>query len=411
MNNWLIFILVVIIGSYLLEIAISLLNLKALDPKLPPEFTDVFDADEYAKSQQYTRAKTQLALVSGSLSTFATLVFLLLGGFNLVDKLAISLELNSIFTGLIFAATLSLLGFLLTVPFSVYSTFVIEERFGFNNTTPATYILDILKSAMLLVVLGGPLLALILWFFETAGSVAWIYCWIGVVLFSIAVQFLAPVIILPLFNQFSPLEDGELKEAISTYAKGERFRIQGIFTMDGSKRSSKVNAFFTGFGRFRKIVFYDTLLDKLNTVEILAVLAHEMGHFKKRHIIKMLFLSVAQTGLMFFFLSLILNNQGLFDAFRMENVSVYASLVFFGYLFAPVNMLLSILFNFISRKHEYEADRYAVVSSNNQSALISGLKKLSQANLVNLTPHPAAVFLEYTHPPVLERIEAIRNLS
>ena len=216
---------------------------------------------------------------------------------------------------------------------------------------------------------------------------------------------------MPLFNKFSPLEDGDLKETINGYTEREKFRIQGIFTMDGSKRSSKVNAFFTGFGRFRKIVFYDTLMEKLTTGEIVAVLAHEMGHFKKKHIIKMLVISVVQTGIMFYFLSLIMQNQGLFEAFKMDHISTYASLIFFGYLFSPVNMLVSIAFNFISRKHEYEADAYAIDSTSTVDDLISGLKKLSQANLVNLTPHPVAVFLEYTHPPVLERIEAIRKLS
>jgi len=411
MNSWLIFLLVIIIGSYLLELLISFLNLKALDPKLPAEFTDIFDSQEYAKSQEYTRAKTNLSLVSGSISTVGTLIFLLLGGFNLVDTFARSFELNAILTGLIFAATLTLLGFLLNLPFSLYSTFGIEDKFGFNKTTVSTYILDILKSALLMIILGGPLLALILWFFEAAGSLAWVYCWIGVVLFSILMQFLAPALIMPLFNKFSPLEEGTLKETITDYAQRENFKIQGIFTMDGSKRSTKVNAFFTGFGRFRKIVFYDTLMEKLNSSEVVAVLAHEMGHFKKKHIIKMIAMSVIQTGIMFFFLSLVMKNQGLFDAFQMDHLSVYASLVFFGYLFAPVNMLVSIVFNFISRKHEYEADAYAVSSTSAEHALISGLKKLSQANLVNLTPHPASVFLEYTHPPVLERIEAIRNLS
>ena len=411
MNSWLIFLLIVIIGSYLLELLISLLNLKALDPKLPAEFTDTFDAKEYAKSQVYTRTKSHLSLVSSSISTIVTLLFLLLGGFNLVDTVARSFEFNSILTGLIFASILTLLGFFLHLPFSLYSTFGIEERFGFNNTTVSTYILDTLKSALLMVILGAPLLALILWFFESTGSVAWLYCWIGVVLFSILMQFLAPVLIMPLFNKFTPLDDGPLKETITDYAQRENFKIQGIFTMDGSKRSSKVNAFFTGFGRFRKIVFYDTLMEKLNTSEIVAVLAHEMGHFKKKHIIKMIVMSVFQTGIMFFFLSLVMKNQGLFNAFQMDHVSVYASLVFFGYLFSPVNMLVSIVFNFISRKHEYEADAYAVASTCTKHSLISGLKKLSQANLVNLTPHPAAVFLEYTHPPILERIEAIRNLS
>ncbi len=214
---------------------------------------------------------------------------------------------------------------------------------------------------------------------------------------------------MPLFNKFTPLDDGELKEKITSYANGQQFAMQGIFTMDGSKRSSKLNAFFTGFGKFRKIVFYDTLVEKLSTDEIVAVLAHEMGHFKLKHIFIMLLSSIIQTGIMFFLLSLTLSNSNLFQAFGMSNVSTYASLIFFGFLYSPVNLLVSILFNIISRKHEYEADAYAAKTTNMPEKLISGLKQLSQENLSNLTPHPFHVFLHYSHPPVLERIDALRG--
>ena len=242
------------------------------------------------------------------------------------------------------------------------------------------------------------------------GSQAWLYCWALAVLFSLVMHFLAPVLIMPLFNTFSPLENGPLKEQILAYAQQEKFSIQGIYTMDGSKRSTKLNAFFTGFGRFRKIVFYDTLITKLSNDEIVAVLAHEMGHFKLHHIAKMIIASIAQTGLMFYLLSLLLNNESLFAGVGMEHVSVHASIAFFAILYSPVNMLVSILFSWSSRRHEYEADAYTVQSTGCGEHLVSALKKLTRANLSNLTPHPVTVFLEYSHPPVLQRITAIRNI-
>lgn len=411
MNSWLIAVLLIIVIGFILDFAVSILNLKALSPLLPEEFETVFNEEEYKKSQEYTRVTTRFSLLSSTFSTLLTLGFLLLGGFNIVDLFARDFGYGSIITGLIFSGCLMLLSYIAGLPFSLYSTFVIEERFGFNRTTLKTFVLDTLKGALLLIVLGGPLLALILWFFEATGQLAWVYCWVGVVVFSIILQFLAPVLIMPLFNKFTPLEDGELESSITDYARQEDFKLQGIFTMDGSKRSTKLNAFFTGFGRFRKIVFFDTLVDKLDPDEIVAVLAHEMGHFKLKHVLKMLIGSIIQTGVIFYLLSLIMNNRPLFDAFSMQHLSIYASLIFFSFLYSPVNLLVSVVFNIFSRKHEYEADRFAVKTSNRKEQLISGLKKLCQANLVNLTPHPVAVFLEYTHPPILERIRAIRNIS
>jgi STE24 endopeptidase len=272
-------------------------------------------------------------------------------------------------------------------------------------------IADGLKSVLLSVALGGPLLASIFWFFETSDSLAWLYCWIAAVVLILVVQFLAPVLIMPLFNKFTPLADGELKEAITGYAAGQQFALQGIYTMDGSRRSTRANAFFTGFSHLRRIVFFDTLMDKLSTDEIVAVLAHEMGHYKLKHILSMMALSILQMGFMFFILSFFLDNPGLFAAFGMENISVYAGLVFFGFLYAPISTLIAIGFNAFSRRNEYQADRFATRTGADGEALISGLKKLSVSNLTNLTPHPFNVFLHYSHPPVLARIAALRKLS
>lgn len=413
MNGYLLFILSVLLLGHLLDLTAALLNLRRLSPELPAEFVGVFDDAQYARSQAYTRATTRFGLIQSTVSLALTVVFIVAGGFNYVDLAARSFGFSSIPTGLLFTGMLALLSTIAGLPFSVYSTFVIEQRFGFNTTTVATFILDGLKALLLAVVLGGPLLAAILWFFETSGSAAWLYCWIAAVAFVLVVQFLAPVVIMPLFNKFTPLAEGELKAAITGYAERQRFAIQGIYTMDGSKRSTRANAFFTGFGRFRRIVFFDTLTDKLAASEIVAVLAHEMGHYKLKHIPMMMTLSILQMGLLFFILSLFLGNQGLFAAFGMEHVSVYASLVFFGFLYSPISTLLAIGFNAFSRRNEYQADSYAaqtLESDGGGESLISGLKKLSVSNLSNLTPHPLQVALNYSHPPVLARIAALRRL-
>ncbi len=411
MNTWLLIILIILLSSYVLETVVSSFNLKALRPELPEEFNDVFDHEEYAKSQNYTRTTTRFSLIENTFSTTLTLLFLILGGFNLIDIFARGFGFGSIATGLIYTGSLLALTMLIGLPFSIYSTFVIEEKFGFNKTTTKTFVLDLLKSILLTIIIGGPVLALVLWFFERTGSLAWVWCWIGIVIISIILQFLAPVIIMPLFNKFTPLEEGPLKDEIIDYAERESFRIQGIFTMDGSKRSTKLNAFFTGFGRFRKIVFFDTLIEKLSIKEIVAVLAHEMGHYKHHHLLKMIGASILQTGIMFFFLSLVINNKGLFAAFGMDHVSIYASLIFFGFLFTPVNLITSIVLHIFSRRHEFEADNYAAQSTKSPENLVSALKILTQSNLSNLTPHPFFVFLHYSHPPILDRITALRYIN
>jgi len=409
MNGYLILILTIILISFSLEVIISLLNLKSLHPELPKEFADVFDDEAYAKSQDYTRTTTRFGLLQNFIMTPITILFILFGGFNWIDNLARSFEFGSIISGLVFTGFLILFSGIAGLPFSIYSTFVIEERFGFNNTTVKTFLLDMIKSIILGVLIGGPILALVLWFFETGGPLAWLYCWLIVLGFTLIMQFLAPVLIMPLFNKFTPLDEGELQTSITSYAKSQAFKMKGIYTMDGSKRSTKLNAFFTGFGKFRRIVFFDTLIEKLSPDEIVAVLAHEMGHYKKKHIFKMMTASIIQMGIMFYILSLFLNNEGLFAAFKMEHLSIYASLIFFGFLYSPISMLLGIVSNVFSRRHEYEADAYAASTTSKPQNLINGLKKLSVSNLSNLTPHPLHVFLNYSHPPVLARINALRN--
>jgi STE24 endopeptidase len=287
---------------------------------------------------------------------------------------------------------------------------VIEAKYGFNKTTVTTFITDIIKVCLISVVLGGPLLCLVLWFFEKAGPLAWLYCWGALCVFQVFLLFVAPVIIMPLFNKFTSMADGELKDGISTYAQEQNFKINGVFTMDGSKRSSKSNAFFSGIGRFRRVVLFDTLIEKHSLQELLAIVAHEIGHYKKKHILKHLCISLATSALMFAILSVFMENPRLFAAFKMDHVSIYASLVFFGFLYAPLDMLLSIGGNALSRRNEYEADRFAADTSGMPEAMINALKKLSIDNLSNLTPHPLKVALSYSHPPVLARIQALRRL-
>lgn len=411
MNRYLIFVLAILLLGYLLETIVALLNLRALDPVLPRRFREVFDKDRYAKSQEYTRTVTRFGVFRKSVTTVLTILFIVAGGFNWVDGTVRSLGFGTIITGLFFTWLIVLIASVAGLPFSVYATFVIEERFGFNRTTVRTFVADIVKSLVLSVIIGTPLLAFILWFFEAGGPLAWLYCWLAVIGFMLIVQFLAPVCIMPLFNKFTPLPEGELKERIMLYAQSQQYKVKGIYTMDGSKRSTRLNAFLTGFGRFRRIVFFDTLMTRLTDSEIVAVLAHEMGHYKHRHIIKMLAVSIIQTGIMFSLLSLFINNQGLFEAFRMEHLSIYASLFFFGFLYAPISIFLEIIVHFISRRHEYDADAFVVATTGRAEDLISGLKKLSATNLANLTPHPLHVFLNDSHPPVLERIRALESLG
>ncbi len=410
MNIYLIIILTAIIGRYLLDLASDYLNVKNIQDKLPDEFKDWYDAEKYTSSQRYLRDCTRFGIVNDSFHVVVTLALILAGGFNLVDQAARSLELNSISTGLLFAGILMLANIIIGIPFSVYSTFVIEEKYGFNKTTKRTFVIDIIKSLVLMMIIGGAVFALIILIFEKSGPLAWFYCWLAVTSIQIFLMFIAPYVIMPLFNKYEPLEDGELKSSIENYAHDQNFKMKGVFKMDGSKRSSKSNAFFTGFGKSRRIVLFDTLIAKHSVDELVSVLAHEMGHYKKKHIIQSIIRSIAMTGFMFYLLSLILNNQGLFDAFRMESLSVYASLFFFGFLYAPISMITSIIESVISRKHEYEADRYAAETRQDPDSMITALKKLSVDNLSNLTPHPFTVFISYSHPPVLERIKALRTI-
>jgi STE24 endopeptidase len=410
MNIYAMVILFALIGSYLLSIVTNWLNIGHLKLELPAEFADTYDAEAYRNSQAYTRVYTQFGFITSTFSILLTLTFWFLGGFNYLDQIVRGWQLGAVGTGLVFIALLVLFKSVFSLPFSVYSTFVIEERFGFNKTTAKTFVLDLVKSLLLGLILGGPLLAGLLYFFQSLGEMAWIYAWLATTLFTLIVQFIAPTWIMPLFNKFTPLEPGELKDAILDYARRLKFPLKGVFMMDGSKRSSKSNAFFTGYGKNKRIVLFDTLIKNHKPAELVAVLAHEIGHYKKKHIIKSLMISIAHSALVFYLLSIFLSHQGLFNAFYMEQMSVYAGLIFFSMLYTPLEMILSLLLQIFSRKNEFEADRFAATTIDHPEDMVSALKKLSRDNLSNLTPHPLYVFLNYSHPPVLQRIGAINQL-
>ncbi|MDP0492173.1 MAG: M48 family metallopeptidase [Verrucomicrobiota bacterium JB023] len=405
----------IVIALYLLwklDFVATLLTLKNLKPGLPEEFADVWDEEKYAKAQAYERAGAKFSIVSSVVSLSLLLAFWFAGGFGWLDDWARSFGGNYLVTGLIFIGGLFLLNLLVQLPFDIYHTFVLEEKFGFNKTTPATFISDQIKGLVLAALLGIPFLALILWLFHSVPH-AWVYAWVVTTVLSLLLTFLAPALILPLFNKFTPMEDGELKTEIYKMAEKCDFPLTEISIMDGSKRSAKANAFFTGFGKTKKIALYDTLVEKQTTPELVGVLAHEIGHFKKKHIVQRIVLSIVQTAIIFFLLGLVTNPNSdfartLFTAFKVDEISLHVGLVIFFILFKPVSRLISIGMSLLSRKHEFEADHYAAMVQETPTHLMSALKKLSAENLSNLTPHPLEVFLHHSHPPVLERLKALK---
>lgn len=404
-GTWL--IAVALLTVQLIEWMGDLLNLRALTPTPPAGFDDVYDKERYARSQTYTRERTRFGFLSSSVAFATVLLFWFLGGFNALDAWTRSISLPEIPRGLIYIGLLAFGKEILSLPFSLYGTFVIEARYGFNRTTARTYILDRLKGILLAVLLGGPLLSLLLLVFEKMGGTAWVWGWGTVTVFSLVLQFLAPTWILPLFNKFTPLAEGPLRQSIFDLAKKVDFPLTNVFVMDGSKRSAKGNAFFTGFGKNKRIALFDTLIEKHSVAELTAVLAHEIGHYKKGHIWKGFAWGTVQTGGMFFLLSQALGRSSLFSAFGLEQMSVAAGLVIFGILFSPVSFVLSLPLHALSRRNEFEADRYAQEVLGTGAPLASGLKGLAASALANLTPHPFYVWLHATHPPLVERVKVL----
>jgi len=403
-------ILVAVVGIFILDLFSEWLNIKGLRLELPQEFKDVFDQEKYSKSLEYTHVTTKFGAVQSSFDLIIFLLFWIAGGFGWLSNIIIDLGHGPVTSGLLFFSTLFIAAGLMNLPFEIYDTFKIEAKFGFNKTTRSTFIGDKIKGLFLGALIGLPVLGLIIWLFESFEN-AWLWGWIFLSGFSLLMAYLAPAVILPLFNKFEPLEEGELKSAINDMAETCKFPLTELSVMDGSKRSSKSNAFFTGFGKNKKIALYDTLIANHSTSELVAVLAHEIGHFKKKHIMQTLFLGIAQTGILFFVLGFFIRSEPLSSAFGVNEPSVYCSLLFFTLLFKPISKILSVLMNILSRKNEFEADAYAADVTGNADSLITALKKLSADNLSNLTPHPFYVFMHYSHPPVSLRIKELRKVS
>jgi STE24 endopeptidase len=404
----------VLLGLFLLRAAAALLNLRAQPPEPPAAFAAEIDPARHATSLAYTRAKTLAGLLEDAALLAVFLAFWLGGGFAWLHGWSESWGLGPLATGLAVISLLLLAQWLLALPFDLHHTFVTEQRFGFNRTDGRTYALDQVKSLALGALLGLPVLAAILAIFRAVPQ-AWLWAWLLVSAWSLAVAFLAPSLILPMFNKFKPLEPGALSEGIAALAARCGFPLAGVFVMDGSKRSAKANAFFTGFGRHRRIALFDTLVERHGTGELLAVLAHEIGHFKKRHIWQQIAVSLASTGLMFLLLDLCLHRAPLYAVFGLavdpQAPPLHFGLVFFLVVFKPVQQLLAVARNALSRRHEFEADAFAAQATGQPADLILALRRLSADNLSNLTPHPLLVWLDYTHPPVLERLVALEKLA
>ncbi|MGK0186833.1 MAG: STE24 endopeptidase [Verrucomicrobiales bacterium] len=409
-NPYFSIILVAVVGLFVLDTVAKLLNLKALRPELPNEFSDVYEQDEYRRSQEYTRETARFDLIQSVFSLIVFLAFWLLGGFGWVDDLVRTWTDNPLIQGIYYVCVLFAASIVISLPWEFFDTFVIEEKYGFNKSTKGTFFVDQIKSLALGAALGLPLLALVFYLFERF-DMAWLWGWIAVSGFSLAMAYLAPKFILPLFNKFTPLEDGELKSAIHTMAKNCDFPVCELSVMDGSKRSSKSNAFFTGFGKNKRIALFDTLIEKHSVAELVGVLAHEIGHFKKKHIVQTMVIGILQTGVLFFLINVFLKNEQLFAAFGVKQTSVYLSFILFSLLFKPVSKVLSVLMAIFSRKNEFEADAYAAEVTGDANSLVTALKKLSRDNLANLTPHPFYVFMYYSHPPLPERVDALKKLA
>ena len=397
-----------LIVEYLLSTISSVLNMNSITSTIPDGFQEFYDDKKYSKSQEYLKDKTKLGLYSSTFSLILTLIVIHFGLFGFLDEFVRSNSTHYIISGLLFFGILFLINDILNTPFSLYSTFVVEEKYGFNKTSIHTFIADKCKGYGLTIVFGSAIMVPVFYFFNTFQDNGWWIAWALITAFMIAVQPLFVHVIAPMFNKFTPLEEGDLKTAIEEFANKVSFPIGRIDVMDGSKRSAHSNAYFSGFGKSRRIALFDTLLDKHSTEEIVSVVAHEIGHYKKKHIITGTVLGVIETGIMLFIFNLFMNDSDLFAVFSVDTVSIYCGLVFFSMLYSPISMVTSIFTTAMSRKNEFEADAYALETTQKPEPLISMLKGLSASNLSHLTPHPLMVFLSYSHPPVVDRIAAVQ---
>lgn len=409
MDTTLIFycIIGILISEYILATTLNFLNAKRFKDTIPEDLSDVYSTEEYKKSQAYKLTNYRFGIFTSTFSILLILGILIFGGFGWIDNFVSNFTDNTTLQSLLFFGIIMIGSDILNTPFSYYQTFVIEAKFGFNKTSLKTFITDKIKGWLMIVVLGGGILALVLWFFDWAGTNFWLYTWGLITIFTVFMNLFYSKLIVPLFNKQEPLEDGSLKSKIESYAENVGFELQNIFVINGSKRSTKANAYFSGFGKVKRITLYDTLINDLEEDEIVAVLAHEVGHYKKNHIIFNLATSIVLTGLMLFILSLFINNPSVSLAIGVDKTSFHAALIGFGMLYSPISEITGLLMNYVSRTFEYQADDFAK-NTFSVTPLVTSLKKLSKNSLSNLTPHPAYVFMHYSHPTLKDRI---RNLK
>ena len=409
-NPWFVFLLSSVVGLFVLEMVSVLLNLKQLGQALPEELREVFSEEDFAKSQAYSRESARHDLISSGVRLAVFLAFWLAGGFGWVQQVVSGWSPSPILQGLAGISLLHGASTLLGLPFDWYDTFKIEAKYGFNKTTPGVFLADLVKGLVLGGVIGLPVLALLLWLFGTFPG-AWLWAWLAVTVLVLALQYLAPRYLMPIFNKFTPLEDGSLKTAIHALSEKCAFPVKELFVIDGSRRSTKGNAFFAGFGNNKRIALYDTLIEKHPQPELLAVLAHEIGHYKRGHIVQRLIVAVLQLAVLFLLMGTVLGNAGLHAAFGLQAPVLWLGLVFFTILFEPAQTVLGILSGLWSRKHEYEADAYAAGATGGAADMIAALKRLARDTLSNLSPHPLTVFLHYSHPPMVQRLAALRKIG
>ena len=404
------FIIVVFLClDFVLERVLESLNSKHMSPVLPDSLKGIYEEKEYSRFQSYKRENGRLDSWSSGVGFVVRIVFLVAGGFGWYNSWVVSLTDSVVWQTILFVVGLSVVSSVLDIPFDYYATFRIEEKYGFNKTTRRVYWLDTVKELFLSLVLGGVLLALVVWFYTWAGTYFWLYAWGAVTLFSVFMAMFYSQLIVPLFNKQTHLQEGALRDMIQAFAGKVGFKLDNIYVIDGSKRSTKANAYFTGLGPKKRVVLYDTLIDELTEEEIVAVLAHEVGHYKKRHTLRSMVVSVIQMGVLFWLFSLCVNNVALSEALGGDRAYFQMGLIAFAILYSPVNLILGVGMNVWSRNNEYEADAFAARYYEGDY-LVSGLKKISVKSLSNLTPHPLYEYIYYSHPSLLKRIDAIKRI-
>ena len=401
-----ILVIVFVLAEYIWSAVLTFLNIKASRRPVPDLLADLYDETQYRKQQAYAMTNRKFSLISGLVSTLVTLAIFAFGGFARFDAAARSVSASPVMQALVFWGIFYLISWVISIPFDLYRTFVIEQRFGFNRTTPKLFVTDTVKSLLMNLLILGAVLALCVWIYTLTPRWFWLIAWGAVTLFSLFMQYFYSQLIVPLFNKQTPLPEGELRDAIEAFADRVGFRLDNIFVIDSSKRSSKSNAYCTGFGRKKRVVLYDPLQEQLTTEEIVGVLAHEIGHYKHHHIILSSLEGFATNLLMFWLFSLFIGSSALAAAAGCAEPSFHVNLAVFSLIYTPLSLRLDLVTNVISRRHERQADAFARAHGYGP-AEASALKKMSAKSLANLTPHPVVVFTEYSHPTLYERVKSL----